>query len=140
MKFEFSAGGVVFKRHKGKVYFALVLNPYKKWTFPKGRIEKPEKPEQTALREVSEELGVDTQLKIIELIEKIDYWYKEDNELIHKFVYFYLIAAPSNTNLNFQKEEVLDAQWFEFHSATEILGYPKDDLKILKKAFQRTAN
>lgn len=133
MKFEFSAGGIVYKKENNHLEFALILDSYNKWTFPKGKIEKKEKPEIAALREVSEELGIDKDLKIIELIDKIDYWYKKDGDLIHKFVYFYLMEAPADANLSYQKEEINDAQWIEAKEVLKILGYQKADLPLFKK-------
>lgn len=133
MKFEFSAGGIVYKKEGGKFCFALILDPGKKWTFPKGKIEKKEKPEKAALRETEEELGV-SDLKIMAPLGKIDYWFRQ-NDLIHKFVYFFLMQAPEKTYLKYQKAEILDAQWFEVKKAKDILFY-KTDLPIFKKACQ----
>lgn len=134
MKFEFSAGGIVYKQENDGFSFALILDSYNKWTFPKGKIEKKEKPEIAALREVSEELGIKEELKAVELIDKIDYWFRKDGDLIHKFVYFYLMEAPKETNLSYQKEEINDAQWINPQEVIKILGYRKDDLPLFKKA------
>ncbi|MFA6493334.1 MAG: NUDIX domain-containing protein [Patescibacteria group bacterium] len=134
MKFEFSAGGIVYKQENDEFLFALILDSYNKWTFPKGKIEKKEKPEMAALREVGEELGIEDKLKVIKLVDKIDYWFKKDGELIHKFVYFYLMEASKETNLSYQKEEINDAQWIGEKEVIKLLGYRKDDLPLFKKA------
>ncbi|MCL5407267.1 MAG: NUDIX domain-containing protein [Patescibacteria group bacterium] len=133
MKFEFSAGGIVYKKEGEEIKFALICDSFDKWTFPKGKIEKKEKPEIAALREIEEEIGI-SNLKIIESLGKIDYWFRKD-DLIHKFVYFYLVEAPPEAVLKHQVEEISDAEWFDFNKAIEILGYKKDDLPLLKKAF-----
>lgn len=134
-KLEFSAGGVVFSRSNKKFEFILILNSYGKWTFPKGRIEKGEKTEIAALRETAEEIGL-KKFKNLGLIKKIDYWFKKDKDLIHKYVYFYLFEAPSKAKLTPQKEEIKDAQWFNAEKALKILGYPKNDRIILQKAIE----
>ncbi len=134
-KLEFSAGGVVFSRKNKKFEFILILNPYDKWTFPKGRIEKGEKTEIAASRETAEEIGL-KKLKNLGLIKKIDYWFKKDKDLIHKYVYFYLFEALPKAKLTPQKEEIKTAQWFNAEKALGILGYPKDDRIILKKAIE----
>ena len=134
-KLEFSAGGVVFRQNDKKIEFVLILNPFDKWTFPKGRIEKGEKTEIAALRETAEEIGL-KKLKNLGLIKKIDYWFRKENHLIHKYVYFYLFEASARVKLNPQKEEIKTAEWFEAQKALEILGYPKDVRSILEKAIE----
>ena len=135
MKLEFSAGGIVFRKREGQFEIALILDPYKKWTFPKGRIEKGEKPEEAAIREVGEEIGIEN-LKPIKLIDKIDYWFRREGELYHKYVYFFLLEAPLKAGLKHQKEEVLDAKWFNKNSALENVGYKKDDVPLLEESFK----
>jgi len=136
---EFSAGGVVFRRVKGQIEIALILDPYDKWTFPKGRIEKGEKPEIAAAREVGEEIGV-LNLKPVKLVDKIDYWYKRDKITYHKFVYFFLLEAKENTILKAQEEEIKDAKWFKPNKALGIVGYRKDDVPLLEKTLNILEN
>lgn len=54
------AGGIVFKVVNGQRLFLMVTSSRikNKWVFPKGRIEKNETPELTAVREVAEEAGI----------------------------------------------------------------------------------
>lgn len=134
MKMEFSAGGIVFRKlPKNRFEFALIMDGYGQWTFPKGKIEKGEKPERAALREIAEELGID-KVEIIKLIDKIDYWFKEKEILIHKFVYFYLMRTPSEAALRPQLREVKEARWMDASEARNILGYKKDNEALLQKA------
>jgi len=135
MKFEFSAGGIVYRKNKGQVEIALILDPYDKWTFPKGKIEKGEKPEKAAVREVGEEIGI-LNLKPVKLLNKIDYWYKRDKITYHKFVYFFLLEAKKDANLKAQKEEIKDARWFKPNEALEEVGYEKDDIPLLEKTLK----
>ena len=136
MRFEFSAGGIIYKGLPDKKFeLALILDPYGKWTFPKGRIEKGEKPDLAAKREVQEELGI-TELEVIRLLEKIDYWFKEGDVLIHKFVYFYLMRTSKETVLKAQSSEIKDAKWFGAKEALSVLGYKKDNEALLEKAME----
>lgn len=135
MKFEFSAGGIVYKKEKRQYYFCLILNPYDKWTFPKGKIEKQEKPEAAAKREVQEEIGLE-KIEVKKLLDKIDYWYKRDNETIHKYVYFYLMEARGKQELIHQESEIADAQWFLASDVIEKLGYPKEDENTFRLALK----
>ena len=134
-KVEFSAGGIVYRKKGGQVEIALILDPYKKWTFPKGRIEKNESPERAAVREVGEEIGI-SNLRPIRLVDKIDYWFRREGELYHKFVYFFLLEAPIEGKLKHQKEEILDVRWFKPEKSLEAVGYRKDDVPLLQKSLQ----
>ena len=112
---------------------ALILDSYDHWTFPKGHIEKGEKPAVAAAREVGEEIGLEN-LKVIKELDKIDYWFKMKGELFHKFVYYFLMEASSQTALKPQTEEIKAAKWFSPEEARAILGYKKDSEELLKKA------
>lgn len=140
MKFEFSAGGIIYKKDNHALKIALILDSYGRWTFPKGRIEKGEKPEIAAIREVGEEVGIKN-LQVVKLLDKIDYWFQSGKELIHKFVYFYLMEAPpaGGAVLKPQEAEIKDARWLAPEKAREILGYKKDSLPLLEKAFKELA-
>ena len=135
MKMEFSAGGIVYKKIYQDFQFALILDSYGKWTFPKGHIDKGEKPEEAALRETTEEIGL-SQIKIITPIEKVDFWFKLNEELIHKYVYFYLIESDGTEELNHQIEEVQEAKWLSPQEAYNQIDYKKQNQPILVKAFK----
>src|SRR5271157_4965638 len=88
---EFSAGGVVLRKMRGRWFLAVIephmerpkKSPKRKTAnrkpppgivaLPKGAIDKGEKPEQTALREVSEETGV--QAELIGKLADVKYFY-----------------------------------------------------------------
>ncbi|KKQ90863.1 MAG: NUDIX hydrolase [Berkelbacteria bacterium GW2011_GWA1_39_10] len=133
MRMEFSAGGLIYKKVDKHFQIVLVLDSFDKWTFPKGHIEKGEKPEIAAGREVAEEIGFEN-VRVVKLLDKISYWFKQDDDTIHKFVYFYLMEAPVNAVLTHQTAELKDARWFFPKDASKIVGYKKDNLPLLKKA------
>ncbi|MGH7623018.1 MAG: NUDIX domain-containing protein, partial [Gemmatimonadaceae bacterium] len=56
---EVSAGGVVYRVEDGRPLFLLIRDSYRNWGFPKGHLEKGERAEDAALREVAEETGLD---------------------------------------------------------------------------------
>lgn len=133
MKMEFSAGGLVYRKTGEEYQFALIKSLDGQWTYPKGHIEKQEKTEDAAIRETTEEIGL-AHIRIIKLIEKSDYWFKFNDELIHKFVYFYLMQDDSLDPLTPQIEEIQDAQWFSPKEAIDAIGYKKQNLPILLKS------
>lgn len=135
MKLEFSAGGIVFKKFKEGPKIALILDSHDNWAFPKGHIKKGEGKEEAASREVSEEIGV-KDLKIVEELGKIEYWFKHKGKFIHKFVYFYLMEASVDSKIKLQKEEgIKKIKWVEPEKILEKSSY-KDMKPILKKAIR----
>lgn len=135
MRLEFSAGGIICQKSEDDFDFLLILDSYDCWTFPKGHIEKGEKPEMAAQREIAEEVGLEN-LKVIQKLAKNDYWFKDKKTLIHKYVYFYLMETPPESILKPQTAEIKDARWFNYEEGMEILGYKKDSAPILKKAYE----
>ncbi len=124
LKFVFSAGGVVYRRGASGIEVALVRN-HEAWTLPKGLIEKGEKPEQAALREVEEETGLSVEAK--KKIGEIEYWYssREEGVRYRKKVYFFLfeLKAGDGSKHDWEIDEV---KFFPLDRAIERASYPKD--------------
>ncbi len=60
MKFEYSAGAVIYKEGRdGKPLFLLLMKKNNEYDIPKGHIEKGESSEEAARREIKEETGLD---------------------------------------------------------------------------------
>jgi 8-oxo-dGTP pyrophosphatase MutT (NUDIX family) len=127
MKFEFSAGGIVFKKENGK---ALVLvsqhSQHHGWVFPKGLIGdhvKGEQKEDTAIREVEEETGAKG--KIIRSLTPIEYWYVFEGEKIKKTVYYFLMEYVGGdiTKHDFEMENV---EWLAEDEVKDRLTYASD--------------
>ncbi|MCG2676903.1 NUDIX domain-containing protein [bacterium] len=135
-KREFSAGGIVIKREKSKIKVLLIKDGYGKWTWPKGNIDKGESSEDAALRETNEETGL-KKLRIIEEIDRINYFYRLHGTLIYKTVYLFLMAAKGREKFKIQTSEIQDAKWFIPEEALETVAY-KGSKEILKKAIQKT--
>ncbi len=125
MRREFSAGGVLFRGEE----VLLIKNPSEVWTFPKGIVEEGERPEETAVREVLEETGVEGE--ILRPLGEITYWYTLKGERVFKRVrYFlmrYLRGEPRPSS------EVLDSKFFPVEEAKDLLKY-KGDKEIFSKA------
>lgn len=131
-KHEFSAGGAVYKKEDGQTLWLVCKHSgYHKWVLPKGLIDKGEKAEETAVREVEEECGVKT--KIIAIIpEPEKYIYTMNNVKIFKMVNYFLMEYVSGdiSNHDFEMEEV---GWFKFEEAKEKLNF-HGAKKVLEKA------
>lgn len=137
VQLEFSAGGVLYRTENGKVEVVLIATKDSTaFSLPKGNIEKKEKPEEAAVREVFEETGC--MGKVIEPLEKIEYWYVRDKVKVHKFVYYYLMEFLHGDTSN-HDEEVNEAFWIEIDKAIEKISY-KNEREILIKARERIKN
>lgn len=139
IKLEISAGGVVYKKTNKGIKILLIKDSYGRWTLPKGKIEKDETPEQAALREIGEETGL-SKIKIIDKLDKINYYYRQKNQLIYKTVYHFLIEGD-NEQLA-PNYEIQDAQWFDIDEGIKRIAYKntKNILKIARKKLMEASN
>jgi 8-oxo-dGTP pyrophosphatase MutT (NUDIX family) len=132
---QVSAGGVAFRWTNSALEMVIVcMKPKLRWQLPKGIVDPGESPEVTAVREVKEEGGVDTER--LGLIETIEYWYRSMKNgkpvRFHKFVHFYLMeyrdGDPSNHDY-----EVEEARWVSFDEGIEMLEF-KSEREVAEKA------
>ena len=112
--YEKSSWGIVYRKNWDKVDILLLEWLNSKWqkdlVIPKWHMEEWETASQTAIRETSEETWLEEKdLEIIKFITKLNYtftaWYLEDNPLIDKDVYLFLIKYKWTDIPNVQKEE-----------------------------------
>ncbi len=129
MKFEFSAGGIVFKKEQGKILILLCQHSqHHGWVFPKGFIGdkdefKGQSKEETALREVKEETGIIG--KILKPLDPSTYWYEMDGIKRKKTVYFFLMEFVSGDIKN-HDWEMENVEWLEIDSIKDKLTYSSD--------------
>lgn len=121
---QLSAGGVVFRQVKAEYYFALILDAYGKWTFPKGHIEATEDKEAAAKREVTEEVGL-TDLTIIDYLGSIDLKINDPNQKPKaKTIFYYLMKAPQTEfTLNSANKDAVEARWVTIEEAMAMITY-----------------
>ena len=128
---EISAGGIVWNSKTNKIL--LIKDSYGRWALPKGFIEKDETSEQAAIREVQEETGLKN-LKILEKLGEIKYYYQLKGEKIFKIVIFFLMETE---DIELKHEwEVKEAQWLEPQEALEKLEY-ENSKSLLSKAIEK---
>jgi len=137
---QVSAGGVAFRRDKSKIEIAIVsVKPSLRWQLPKGIVDPGETPVITAVREVREEAGVETDL--LELIETVEYWYQRlqygKRIRYHKFVHFYLLQYRAG-NVADHDHEVAESRWVSFDEALEMLAF-KSERGVMEKAREKIA-
>lgn len=132
---ETSSGGVVFRRIEEVPHFLLIRDPYQNWGLPKGHIEGRETPAEAALREVTEETGLDT-LEIVAELPTIDWYYRDQGRLIHKFCHFFLVESGPGDVRPQLDEGITDCIWRPFPSALETVSYA-NAREVLRAAGER---
>jgi 8-oxo-dGTP pyrophosphatase MutT (NUDIX family) len=75
----------------------------KSWSFPKGHCEPGESPEQTAIREVKEETGLD--IRILKRLPDMEYQTPDGEEI--ELALFY------GTPMDLQQQERIEYEWDE---------------------------
>lgn len=138
MKEERSAGGIVVRRRGNGWHVLLIKDMNGSWTFPKGLIEKNERAQQAAEREIFEEVGIRT-LKFVKNLTPITYWYRR-NGLIKKTVFYFLFITEGSELLKPQKDEGIDqAHWYSSAIAGKIIGYKQTNRRLLQEAIRGLA-
>ena len=132
---QISAGGVAFRWKDSQPEIAIVsVKPKLRWQLPKGIVDPGESPEVTAVREVREEAGVETDR--LALIETIEYWYRSVKYgkpvRYHKFVHFYLLQYRRG-DVSEHDHEIEEARWVSFDQALEMLEF-KSERDVVEKA------
>jgi 8-oxo-dGTP pyrophosphatase MutT (NUDIX family) len=137
MEREFSAGAVVLRRLRGEWHLAAIeprgrygeKNPKSKplLALPKGNIDDGEKPQETALREVHEETGLEAEP--IAKLGDVKYVYNRawsDGAKVFKVVSFYLfryLGGKIGEIKEEMKQEVAHAMWVPLKDAPKKLSY-----------------
>ena len=130
MKEEVSAGIILFNEFDERKF--LLLNyPSRHWDFVKGKMEEGETYHETALRETQEETGILDVEFLKGFKEEIEYYFRADNQDIHKKVIFFL--GKTKTIEIILSHEHLDFIWLNFDNALERITY-ENAKNILKKS------
>ena len=128
MSYEKSCGAVVFRKYHGNIELLLIKHVVGgHWSFPKGHVEAGETEEQTALREIKEETGIDVEL-ITTFREVVSYSPKRDTT---KDVIYFLGKAKT-FQYTPQEEEIAQIKWVEINLAHSFLTYDNDKQLVNK--------
>ena len=129
--YESSCGAVVFRKENTQKKYLLIRNKRSAhWGFPKGHVEPGETNEETAIREVLEETGLN--IKILpDFSQKSEYTIQGK---IEKSVVIFL-GETVETAYEMQREEIEECGWFTYDEALRVLNYDNDK-RILTQANQ----
>jgi len=133
MKVEFSAGGVVYRKVNKSIEFLIVQHSgHHRWVLPKGWIDPGETKEQTAIREVKEEAGVEAEIRD-QLGEITVFYTNQEKEKVRKTSYFFLMEYKSGNPEKDHGWEVENTTWLSPQEAIKKLDYPGEK-KMVEKA------
>lgn len=136
---EYSAGGVVYKFDNELMILVCQHSYHHGWVFPKGLIGDREEianegKEETAIREVKEETGVDAEIE--KPLSPVSYFYTWDEgdkkEQIRKTVYYFLMKETGG-DISVHDDEMENVEWIRAEEVEKRLTYPSDK-KIWKEA------
>ncbi len=132
---ETLVGAVVYAKHEGDIYVALVHDVFGHWTLTKGGLEPKETEEEGIKRGAKEELGLD--IKIIEKLGENTYGtFHPEKGKLKKHVFYFLAEAPFKELTLENKEEkggLDDVSWFKLADILNLNFYD-DILPIVTKA------
>ena len=127
-----SAGGVVYRRGPDGIEVVICGTNDGMWRLPKGTPEPGESLEETAVREVSEETGL--QVTIGQPVTTIEYWFVQSDEgvRVHKKVYHYLLESTGGSTNDHDHEHDI-VIWAPLDEAIRRLSFP-NEVDVLRKA------
>ncbi|MGH3243400.1 MAG: NUDIX hydrolase [Spirillospora sp.] len=142
MRREFSAGGLVVRRLRGRWMLAAIRpggKPAGTWALPKGLIGPGETAQETALREVTEETGVTGAL--VGKLGDVRYVYTWRGERVFKVVSFFLVRYRRGRLGDLPPalaHEVDEARWLPLDEAPRLLAY-KGEREMSERAIAAVA-
>lgn len=125
MTYEKSCGAILFTREQQKgensdIKYVLIQNRGGCYGFPKGHMEAGETEEETALREIYEEVGIRPQL-LTAFREMDEHPIPNKPNVIKQVVYF--LGEYSGQTIRPQKEELTEASLLSFDEAFALLQF-----------------
>jgi 8-oxo-dGTP pyrophosphatase MutT (NUDIX family) len=101
------------------------------WTLPKGTPNPGETREQTAIREVGEETGLE--VRISRPLDSIEYWFVQSGTRIHKTVHYFLMDQTGG-DLGRHDHEFESVRWVAFDEAQHLLTFETERALVARTA------
>ena len=130
-----SCGGIVFKNEGNETQIVICGRQQEDewlWGLPKGTPNPHETNQETAIREVTEETGLQVSVKT--LIGSINYSFirVSDQVLCHKIVYFYLMEAIGGSFEN-HDHEFDEVKWVGATECLQVLTH-QNEINMVNQA------
>ncbi|MFC4986972.1 bis(5'-nucleosyl)-tetraphosphatase [Saliphagus infecundisoli] len=114
-----SAGAILYRDTRGRREYLLLKSRPGDWEFPKGGVEGQEELQQTAIREVKEEAGIE-QFRLLDgFREDYDYVFQANGKTIHKTVHLF-VAESFEASAELSAEH-RDLQWRDYDQAVNTV-------------------
>ncbi|MFB6174248.1 MAG: bis(5'-nucleosyl)-tetraphosphatase [Halobacteriales archaeon] len=114
-----SAGAVLYRDTREHREYLLLKSRPGDWEFPKGGVEDGEELQQTAIREVQEEAGIEDFRLVDGFRRDYDYHFQANGSTIHKTVHLF-IAKSFETSAELSSEHS-DHQWRDYEQAVNTI-------------------
>lgn len=132
---EKMGGAVVYAKHDGQWYLALVHDVFGHWTLSKGHIEDDPTPETGVARIIKEELGLS--VRVERQIGENEYIASHPEKgKMRKHVWFFLASSEFEPLVLKKSGGLDDAKWFRLQDIIDLNFYD-DMLPIVTQAVQR---
>ncbi len=119
-----SAGGIVVRYEASEPWLVVGSRRRERdgrtWTLPKGTPDAGETLEETALREVREETGLE--VRITGPLDSIEYTFSQSGTRIHKTVHYFMME-PVGGDLSGHDHEFDEVRWIRFEEAPAMLTF-----------------
>ena len=130
-----SAGGIVIRFQNGTPQLVVGRRRRERdgvtWTLPKGTPIPRETREETALREVREETGL--QVRIVRPFDSIEYRFVQGGTRIHKTVHYFLME-PTGGDLARHDHEFDEVRWIGLADAPVTLTFETERTLVARAA------
>ncbi len=130
-----SAGGIVIRSIDGIPHLVAGRRRRQRdgatWTLPKGTPNPNESLEETALREVAEETGL--QVRLVAPLDAIEYSFVQGGARIHKTVHYWLME-PVGGDLDGHDHEFDEVRWVPVGEAPTLLTFETERALVERAA------
>lgn len=132
---EKMGGAIVYARHDGQYYLALVHDVFGHWTLPKGHMNESAEPAVGVANIVKDELGLDVTVE--DKVGENEYIASHPEKgKVRKHVWFHLARASFEPVMLKKSGGLDDARWFRLQDIIELNFYD-DMLPIVTAAVQK---
>lgn len=114
-----SAGAIIYRNTRDVRQYLLLKSRPGDWEFPKGGVEGDEELQQTAIREVKEEAGIERFRLLDGFRQDYDYVFQANGRTIYKTVHLF-IAKAYDPDVEISSEHH-DLQWRDYEEALNTI-------------------
>lgn len=132
---EQMGGAIVYAKHEGQYYLALVHDVFGRWTLSKGHIDEDATPQEGVARVVKEELGLIARVEVS--VGENEYVASHPEKgRVRKHVSFFLASSDFEPLVLKKGGGLDDAKWFRLQDIIDLNFYD-DMLPIVTMAVQK---